>query len=284
VTQVYDRSLGRLINEPQFAETGLRRLYGPSWMRPITNRLITQPWVSRWATWPQRQPRSARRIQEFVDRYRVDLEDYPARPYRSFADFFTRDFRAGARPVDHTPGRLIAPADSRLTVYPVADRQTISVKGFHYTIPELVGREVSDVASHCLVFRLTVADCHRYCFIDDGVVVGSYELPGKLNTVSAWSDGRVRVLAENHRVVTQLDSSHFGRVTVIEVGALFVGRIINHRLSRAVRGQEKGYFAYGGSTIVILLDGVELDADIVAQSRVGVATKVQRGSGIGQRR
>jgi phosphatidylserine decarboxylase len=287
VTQVYDRAAGRLIDEPQFGESGLRLLYGNSWMRPITNALISQPWLSRLATWPERRPHSAQRIDAFVQRYGVDLEDYPTRPYRSFADFFSRDFRASARPIDQAPGRLIAPADSRLTAYPVTGSLTVAIKGFSYTISELLGRDnpgAPPVPSHCLVFRLTVADCHRYCFIDDCTVTGSYELPGKLHTVGSWSDGRARVLAENHRVVTQLDTAHFGQVTVIEVGALFVGRIINHRLTSAARGQEKGYFAYGGSTIVLLLDGVDLDADIAQQSRVGVATKVRRGSGIGDRR
>ncbi len=283
MTTVYDRRSGQLIDEPQFGEHSLRLLYGHRWLRPLTNALITRRWVSQLLTWPERRPRSAARVPEFVRRYGVDLADYPERAYASFADFFTRDFRESARPVDPDPTRLVAPADAKLRAYPVADARTVAIKGFDYTIPALLGREAASSPRWCLVFRLTVDDGHRYCFVDDCQVVDSYELPGKLHTVGPWSDGRARVLTENHRVVSTLDTAHFGQVTVVEVGALLVGRIVNHPVTRAARGQEKGYFAYGGSTIVLLVDDLTIDADIVEHSHAGIETKVCRGEGIGSR-
>jgi phosphatidylserine decarboxylase len=70
----------------------------------------------------------------------------------------------------------------------------------------------------------------------------------------------------------------------MEVGALLVGKIVNHHGPAAVRrGQEKGYFQFGGSTVVLLLkkDTALLDEDILENSRNGIETVVKFGEKIG---
>ncbi len=292
MTVVVDRQTGQQRVEPQFADAGLRVLYGARPLLPLVDRLLARRWFSRVLAWPSTRPRSAATIPAFVQRFGIDLSDYVEQDYTSVADFFTRPFRPGARPVDAAPDRLVAPADSKLLAYPVSDDLTFQAKGLDYTLPELLGRGrpavvagVPDATRHrwCLVFRLSVDDGHRYCFVDDGEVVDTYEIPGTLHTVGPRSDGKVRVLARNHRVVTRLDTAHFGTVTVVEVGAMVVGRICNHPVRHARRGQEKGWFAYGGSTIVLVVDGVRIDEDIVDASRSGLETKVRLGESVGSR-
>ena len=306
MAEIYDRRAGKMFTGGTYGQSGLRLAYSSRLGRVIVGGLITRRWFSRLATWPARSRASRRQIPEFVTRLGIDESEFAKTEFASFADFFVRDLKPGARPLDPDPARLIAPADSKLTVYPIAEDLTVSIKGYDYGVAELVGGaerlagvemvggagtggETEAVGraevfpwTHCLVFRLSVDDFHRYCFIDDCRIGSTYALGGRLHTVGEWSDGRARILAENHRVVTFLSTARFGQVAVIEVGALLVGQIINHQLAEAARGQEKGYFGYGGSTIVVLIGGVEIDPDITEQSERGIETRVRRGEGIGK--
>ena len=70
----------------------------------------------------------------------------------------------------------------------------------------------------------------------------------------------------------------------MEVGALLVGKIVNHHGTATVkRGQEKGYFQFGGSTVVLLLkkDAAVIDSDILENSENGIETVVKFGEKIG---
>jgi len=72
---------------------------------------------------------------------------------------------------------------------------------------------------------------------------------------------------------------------MMEVGALMVGKIENRPvMSHVRRGQEKGNFAFGGSTIIYMTqkDKVFPDMDILINSADGIETKVQIGSRIGK--
>lgn len=71
---------------------------------------------------------------------------------------------------------------------------------------------------------------------------------------------------------------------MMEVGALLVGKIENHSGAAYVqRGQEKGNFAFGGSTIILMTqkNRVISDEDICMRSRKGIETLVQMGEKIG---
>jgi phosphatidylserine decarboxylase len=290
------------MSEQQYGETGLRYLYGP--LLPLTNALFAKRWFSRLLAWPSTWKRSAAGIEEFVAKWGIDLDDYQPGPYPNFAEFFTRSFRAGARPLDPDPTRLIAPADGKLLAY---HGQHFSVKGFPYTARSILGyapetgsaRRSQDRArfrssystlvdrehapATALVLRLSVDDCHRYCFPASGRVVDSYQIAGKLHTVGPFSAGKIPVLVENYRVVTEMDTEHFGPLFIVEVGAMLVGRIHNHQIEVAERGQEKGYFSYGGSTMVILGEFLP-DAELLERSAAGVETEVRMGAGVGSPR
>ena len=73
----------------------------------------------------------------------------------------------------------------------------------------------------------------------------------------------------------------------MEVGALLVGKSVNHQGAASVRGgQEKGYFQFGGSTVVLLLkkDTAVIDSDILENSQNGIETVVKFGEKIGAAR
>ena len=125
-------------------------------------------------------------------------------------------------------------------------------------------------------------DYHRYCYIDDGSLKETRVIKGKLHTVSPLSK-EYKIYKENYRIVSVLSTKHFGDVIHIEVGALLVGKIVNILVNDFEKGEEKGFFEPGGSTIVQLFkkDTVKIDDDIVKQSHDNTETKVLFGEGVG---
>ena len=134
------------------------------------------------------------------------------------------------------------------------------------------------------MYRLCVDDLHRYCFIDDGRLKGRKTIKGKLHTVSSLSADH-KIYKENFRVVNVMDTENFGRVIHIEVGALLVGRVVNHDVRSFTKGEEKGYFEPGGSTIIQIFkkDSVRIDDDIMVHSMEGIETRVLYGEGVGSK-
>jgi phosphatidylserine decarboxylase len=131
------------------------------------------------------------------------------------------------------------------------------------------------------VFRLTVDDYHRFGFPDSGRVVSRKKIKGKLHTVSPVSRNH-KIYQENTRNVCILNTDNFGTIAYIEVGAMLVGRIRDHGDDVFAKGQEKGYFEPGGSTVIMLVKDIKMDEDIMKQSVSGIETKVRYGERIGE--
>lgn len=231
---------------------------------------------------------SARKIDKFIKKNNIDMSDYPERNYKSFNDFFTRKVKAGKRPFSKRNFDLISIADSKLLVYKINEKTEMTIKGKKYTVRDLLrDKKLSQEYKNgtCLVFRLTVDDYHRYCFVDDGEVIKTKKINGILHTVGPVAFKRYKVFKENQREYSILDTKNFGKVIQMEVGALMVGKIVNHDITEFNRGDEKGYFLFGGSTVVLLFKEniVDIDEDIIYNSNNGIETKVKLGEVIGQR-
>ena len=137
--------------------------------------VLTQPALSRLAGAYLSSPLSRGLIDGFIRKNGIDMRDYEKRDYESFNDFFTRRIRPGRRPFDADPRALIAPADARLSAYAIDDKSLFFIKGTPYSVDTLLRDRAQARAFRgglCLIFRLTVGDYHRYCFFDDGVVLG----------------------------------------------------------------------------------------------------------------
>ena len=228
-------------------------------------------------------------IPGFVRRNQIDLDDFDLSAVRSFNDFFCRPVKEGKRPVDLTPEALIAPCDAALLAFPVRGDTVIAVKQSRWTIRSLLkDPELAEEfeGGLCLIFRLQVSDYHRYCWFDAGRKTRNVFLPGKLHTVRPVALEDLPVFTLNCREYSVLESEHFGKAVQAEVGAMLVGRIVNHCPGPAevCRGEEKGHFEYGGSTILILLkEGTaELRPDISSNSALGIETPVRMGERIGR--
>ena len=268
----------------QYGGDSLERLYN-TWYGRVLSKFILLPVFSTMATAKDRKRSSVKKIGPFIDEYKIDMNDFEDREYNSFADFFTRQIKPGKRPADPDPSAVIAPADSKVLCYPIGEDLKFTVKGSVYTPDEIVGNK-TDLSSYAggtmLVFRLSMDDYHHYCHIDSGKITDSYHIKGKLHTVSSISS-KYKIYKENSRVVNIIDSDHFGKIIYIEVGALLVGRIKNNGRTTFEKGQEKGYFEQGGSTIVVFFEKgkIKVDPDIAEMSGNGIESKVKMGERIG---
>ena len=282
--KIYVRQDKSFVEDRQYGGKSLERLYN-TWYGRVLSKFILLPVFSTMATSKDRKRSSAKKIAPFVDEYKINMDDFEEREYVSFSDFFTRKIKPGRRLVDEDPAAVIAPADSKALCYDIGEDLKFTVKGSVYTPDEITGNKIDlsgFAGGKCLVFRLSMDDYHHYCHIDSGKVSDSYEIKGKLHTVSSISS-KYKIYKENHRIVNVLDTDHFGRVIYIEVGALLVGRIKNNGLTMFEKGQEKGYFEQGGSTIVVFFEKgrIYVDPDILEMSGNGIETKVRMGERIG---
>ena len=267
----------------------LEWMYGTPIGRVLV-KLMIRPRVSRAAGWLLDRRISALAVGPFIRKNRISMVDFEERRFTSFNDFFTRRLKPGRRPVDREACHLSAPCDSKLTVYPIEPDFRFWVKGTEYTLGGLLQNEVlarNFLGGTLLLFRLTVGDYHRYAYPDDGFIGQSVRIQGVYHTVNPAATSRYPIYRENTREYALLKSENFGTILQMEVGAAMVGRIVNGPGERqVVRGEEKGRFEFGGSTVILLLqkDAAALDADIVQNTREDVETVVQLGQRIGEKK
>lgn len=290
VTHVRDRRSGAVFAEKVFGGDTLAFLYGKHG-RWLTDRVLSGHAANRVYGWLKRHPRSKREIAHFVDSLGIDASEaeLPLDAYGSLDEFFCRKLRPGVRPIDPSPDHLVSPADARVLVVPRLTGQTLPVKGTNITVAELV----DDAAlaeryrgGAALIARLAPADYHRFHFPDDGVASAAHEVAGRLHSVHPIALAAGAPSLQNHRSVTVLESAGFGPLVMVEVGALLVGTIVQtYRPGRVRRGDEKGTFRFGGSTVVLLAapGRLLLDGDLVSASEAGLETLVRVGERIGRR-
>ena len=264
----------------------LAALYGNAFGRMLLKPL-TAPGLSKLAGKFLSTRISKVFIKPFIRNNHIDMSQFEPVEYESYNDFFSRRIRPEARPIDMDPGHLISPADSKLTALPITESGRFMLKHTEYTVGSLLkdpALAAEYVGGWALIFRLTVDDYHRYCYAFSGEKGENIAIPGKLHTVNPIANDFFPIYKENAREYTIVRTEGFGEVIAMEVGALLVGRIVNPQGAASVkRGQEKGYFQFGGSTVVLLLkkDTAVIDGDILENSRNGIETVVKFGEKIG---
>lgn len=282
--KIYDRAAKAYREDTQYGGKSLEFLYHTTVGRILLKIFFCRKIYSKLNGIWMKSSFSVRRIEPFIREYGVDLSACERIDFKSFDDFFTRKCRlscnAGAQ-------ELIAPCCGRLAVYRIDKGLVLRIKGSIYTLPELVDNrlELSQYeGGMCLVYRLALEDCHRYYFCDDEHVLRTGEIAGVLYTVRPISE-KYSVFSRNHRVYTLMQTEHFDDMVQIEVGALQIGKINNYELTTFARMDEKGYFSYGGSTIIQLFlpDVISIDEDIRKHSDQRVEVLVSAGEKIAKR-
>lgn len=252
--------------------------------------LLVRPGISRAAGKLLESRCSVCLISPFVKRNKIDMSCYVKKKYASYNDFFTRRIKPGNRPLEGDGDALVCPCDGKLSVYPLTEGKNtqFSIKNTSYTVESLIGSSALAerfAGGWACIFRLTVDDYHRYCYIDDGKKSENHRIPGVFHTVNPAANDVVPVYKENTREFSILKSCHFKTILMMEVGALLVGRITNYDQGGIViRGEEKGRFEFGGSTIVLLFqkNAVKIDMNFIENTSRGCETVVKMGEKIGK--
>jgi phosphatidylserine decarboxylase len=285
------RGTGAIVAEPLPTETRLRWAYETAWGAAFFGPFFRWPHYSRLMGWLHERPASRRLIAPFVETFSIDVGELemPIADYPHFAAFFERRLKPEARPFDPDETLLPAPGDGKLLAYPSLGPETrLPVKGRHVPLAALLGDEHAVYRSgSALVLRLAPYDYHRFHFVSTGVAGPARSLPGTLYSVNPIAlNGMPDIYLRNHRMVSFQDTASFGRIAYVEVGAFEVGRIQQTFTPGPVgRGQEKGLFRLGGSTVVLLFEPgrVVFDADLIASTAADLETQVTLGSTIGRR-
>ncbi len=266
----------------------LRFLYNTALGRILLKPLVLKP-VSTIGGLILSTRLSALFVKRFVKKNRIDMVDYENVKYKSFNDFFTRHIKPDTRPIEKAENSLISPCDAKVTAFNIDENSSFNVKGLTYSVAELLddGETAKKyLGGYCLIFRLAVDNYHRYCFCADGTVEGTKHIKGKYHTVQSVALSRKLVFKENVREYAVLKTERFGDIVQMEVGALMVGKISNHKgLTSVKKGQEKGYFEFGGSTIILLLEKgkVNIDKEFFENTQNGLETCVKFGEKIGEK-
>lgn len=266
---------------------GLGFLYENPFGRIIL-RILRAKWISVLAGAFLDTPLSKPLIKPFVRKNNIVLEDYETDGIKTFNEFFCRKIKPGKRTIDNSPDALIAPCDGLLSVYPVVDGAVYPVKQSEYTVSDLL--KSSELAKkfeggYVYVFRLCVNHYHRYSYPITGEKGDNTYIKGTFHTVRPIALRNKKVYCENAREYTLMESDFFGTVLQMEVGAMLVGKIDNyHGACKISKGEEKGKFLYGGSTVILLTQKgkAEPKAEFLSATEQGIETAVCLGERINQ--
>ena len=258
-------------------------LYGTALGRFLL-RGLCRPWFSKLGGRVMDSRLSALAAPGFIRRHGIDMSGCEKTRFSSFNDFFTRKLIPAARPVDAGPAALVSPCDGRLSLWPVTAEGRFPVKGTDYTLAGLLRDEtLAERFQGGLVwlFRLCPEDYHRYIWPADGTPGPAVRIPGVYHTVQPLEKGQRPVYHENTRQYRLLETA-FGPLLMMEVGALLVGRIVDLPAQGLVtRGQEKGYFAFGGSTVILITQAGTAVPDPPFSAAGGGEVPVRQGQRVG---
>ena len=285
-----NRHTGETVLENVPAGGMMRFLYSQNFIgRFLLWTVIKRRLFSTIVGWYMVSSLSAKSVPKFIKKNCVDMSDYevPERGFKHFNRFFYRTLKEGVRPINEG---VISPADGKIVVFPsIASTQQFYVKGELFDLSKFFNS--SDLASKyegggMAVIRLAPTDYHRFHFPISGYVGENERLNGFYYSVSPLAlNQNMRIFCQNKREYVSIDSDVLGKVIMSEVGATLTGCIVQSHWPNieVEKGDEKGYFAFGGSTIIVLFekDKMTFSEDLILNTKNGYETAVKMGETIG---
>ncbi|MGL5001075.1 MAG: phosphatidylserine decarboxylase [Cetobacterium sp.] len=288
-----ERKNGELMTEIPPGVNFLKFLYyNPLGKLPL-NLVVRKKFLTDYYGRKMSESASKNKIKSFVQENNIDMNESKKNidEFTSFNDFFIRELKAGAREIDNSKSSFISPADGKILIFDdLKDTTKFFLKGDEFTLEEfLMDKEEAEKfkGGTLLIIRLAPVDYHRFHFPASGYISKSKLIDGYYYSVSPYAIKKnFRVYCENKREVSVLKTEEFGEVILSEIGATMVGGIKQTYTPETTikKGDEKGYFFFGGSSCVLLFekDKIKFDKDILENSKKGIETKVYMGEKIGE--
>ena len=287
-----DKETGQVQIENVYGEKWLDWLYhnpvGEATLWTIAKRKI----VTSLYGDQMEKPASADKIVPFIEEYDVDITIAQKQNFKSFNDFFIRQLKPEARPIVSDSLAVASPADGKILAYENVSNSDFYVKGFRFNVDSFLdntelAKKYKD--GSMIVFRLAPPDYHRYHFPVSGITSSSnIKIDGDYYSVNPLAlRKKAEIFWLNKREYGVIQTPVFGDVVMVEVGATMVGSMIQTYSGTTVKkGQEKGYFKFGGSTVVLLFekDQIKIDADLLTNTANGLETTIKMGEQIAIKR
>lgn len=287
--QYYERESGQLKTEKVAGEKWLVWLYynpiGEATLWTLAKRKLVS------SIYGHRMDRtsSAKKIAPFIDDFDIDMSVAQDQEYNNFNDFFTRKLKDNARPMDTASNVVVSPADGKVLTYADIRTSDFIVKGYRFDVFSFL--DDTDLAQKyedgvLIVIRLAPPDYHRFHFPIGGNLSPNRKIEGDYYSVNPYAlRKKAEIFCLNKREYTILSNHLFGDVVLAEVGATMVGSIAQTYNGTSVnKGEEKGYFKFGGSTVVLLFEKnkIRIDEDLLINTAKGYETTVKMGERIGE--
>lgn len=247
----------------------------------LVNSAISRPIFSSIASLYLKSPWSSKKIESFKYEFGIDDSDFEEANYQSLNDYFIRKFKTHLRPFSRNEWEFSAPAEG---YYLVSIDENLPIKGISTTPKELLDALPAFETRQSLVIRLSPKEYHRLHFPLSGMIKSIAPLDGRLysiNPVTLKYDHDLFI--KNKRIALELQFDNGVNAYIILIGATYIGSIqLSFKAGdRFTKGDEFGYFEFGGSTAVILLDTkLNFDEKILSYSEQGIETFAKLGQTI----
>ncbi|WP_459209810.1 phosphatidylserine decarboxylase [Aquimarina rhabdastrellae] len=283
-----DRKTGEKIKEQTPSSKMLSFLYGTIFGKISLHLLFKRKIVSVIGGWYMNSKASQKKIAPFISQYKMDMNEYicPSNGFQTFNDFFYRKIKPEARPIAQG---IVSPADGKIVAFQsLKDVKSFFIKGTKFTVDSFLNNNTlaqryKDGAM--TIIRLAPVDYHRFHFPATGTVSATTLINGHYFSVSPLALRKsLDLFCQNIRTYSTLETEEHGSILISEVGATMVGSIIQTYTADAKikKGDEKGYFAFGGSTLVLFFekDTIQFNQDIIANTQMGFETVIKMGEQI----
>ena len=286
--QYYDRQSGVLKTEKVAGEKWLVWLYNNPVGEATLWALAKRKAVSSVYGDRMDRPSSTKKIQPFVEEFDIDMSTAQKQEFNSFNDFFTRKLKNNARPVDTSSTVSVSPADGKILAYANISSSDFIIKGTRFDVFSFLNNARLAQNYHdgtLVIIRLAPCDYHRFHFPVSGNISPVTRIDGDYYSVNPLALRKMtEIFCQNKREFTIISNPLFGDVVMAEVGATMVGSIVQTYTGNFIKkGEEKGYFKFGGSTVVLLFEKnkIRIDEDLLINTLKGYETGIKKGERIG---
>ncbi len=286
-----NRQTGEKIKEIVPGQKTMNFLYGNKRAAKLNLFLLfKRKYLSQFGGLMMQWSYSKRRIPDFIKTHQLNMDEFevPQKGYKNFNQFFYRKLKTNSRKIDDG---VVSPADGKIVVFNnIEEVNNFYIKDCSFNLLTFLkdGALAEKYKNGSMaIIRLAPADYHRFHFSLDGVPTASKKIKGYYYSVSPIALQRnMRIFCENKREYSLLKTEEAGEVLICEVGATLTGSVIQTYTPNipVKKGDEKGHFAFGGSTVVLLFEAnkIKFNQDLIDNTHNGYETEIKMGEQIAE--